>query len=976
MRRPETRRLSRRVLACLIAACLVAAATAFAAERRSDSDSQRAHASARLRAPAMMTPAADATVNAVPGFSWRAVRGAAMYEFQFSSDAGFRSTMASFETFNTSATVDETVFDGNYYWRVRAIRADDTAGRWSSPRLLKKRWTTEPRLLAPAQDATVTYPTDRLVLRWSEVPHAFKYDVVLSTDPSLANNLVAQPGKPTNDVPGTALAVTRALANGQRYYWAVTPIDSGDLKGPRSAIGSFVWSWPSATTARLTDLFADADQTTFVDPQFSWDPVPGAARYEVEVNTSADFAAGSRICCSDPTTGTALSPTKLLPNNTDLPGAEEGYHWRVRAFDMDGNAGVWNVGQVFKKLFDDVVPSVPNVRMRNNLGDTLAAGADTSAPILDWDPVPGASSYEVRVVPWQALGGCNWSASVLESWGTPSPVEVAGTAWTPLAFQLSTPVPFADTARETDKLVAGKAYCARVRARSGTDTTGKRVVSDWTTLGGASPAFVYQAPGSSGSPTTLLPGDYVLPLENETLRELPLFTWEEIPGACGYFIAVAKDQNFTNVVDLARTTIPAYAPRLRSYPDETTSYYYAVMPVYKPGLSCDATFTTPQDNSPQTFQKRSNPPNLLTPEGGADLTDQPTFRWKGNWLGASSVEGAREYQLQVATDPTFANPIDNVKTASTAFTSSSTYPADTTVYWRVRANDEKGTGLTWSNTGIFRRRLGIPAVSPDNATRGEDFPVLSWSPVQGAVSYDVHLEEEDGDKQDFKGFRSTAVSFIKLTGLGVLRWQVRANFPKLPNGTTPGGWSGVQTFDRFIDPPANAQMTANSKRVLLTWDPSLAAKWYRVEFSDTSSFSRVVESHRTSNPNYAPRLTQLGFRNGGRLYWRVAAVDEDNNVGGFATGAFKLPQAMRVVAIGALRKKKRGFAVVSVRTLKTKAIKGARVRVSGAGVHARPKRTGRNGAVKFRLRPGRAGTLTFFVTKRGYRATKALLMIR
>jgi hypothetical protein len=99
-------------------------------------------------------------------------------------------------------------------------------------------------------------------------------------------------------------------------------------------------------------------------------------------------------------------------------------------------------------------------------------------------------------------------------------------------------------------------------------------------------------------------------------------------------------------------------------------------------------------------------------------------------------------------------------------------------------------------------------------------------------------------------------------------------------------------------------------------------------------------------------------------------------VGGYATGSFKLPQAMRVVAIGALRKRKRGFAVVSVRTLKSKAIKRARVRVSGAGVHARPKRTGRNGNVKFRLRPRRAGTLTFFVTKRGYRATKALLLIR
>ncbi len=38
-----------------------------------------------------------------------------------------------------------------------------------------------------------------------------------------------------------------------------------------------------------------------------------------------------------------------------------------------------------------------------------------------------------------------------------------------------------------------------MRARAGTDTTNKRVVSDWTTLGGLSgPAFTYDAPDTSG----------------------------------------------------------------------------------------------------------------------------------------------------------------------------------------------------------------------------------------------------------------------------------------------------------------------------------------------------------------------------------------------------------------------------------------------------------------------------------------------
>jgi hypothetical protein len=438
---------------------------------------------------------------------------------------------------------------------------------------------------------------------------------------------------------------------------------------------------------------------------------------------------------------------------------------------------------------------------------------------------------------------------------------------------------------------------------------------------------------------------------------------------------VAADENFTDVVDVARTTIAAYAPRLRTYPDETTSYYYAVMPVYKPSANCDTTFTTPQDNSPQTFQKQSSPPTLLTPAADARLDDQPTFRWKGNWVGATPVEAARDYQLQVATDPTFANPIDNVTTASTAYTSSSTYPADTAIYWRVRANDENKRGLTWSATGVFRRQLGIPIPSPDNATRGQTFPVLTWSPVQGAVSYDVHLEEEDGDKRDFTGFRSTAVSFRRLTGLGVLRWQVTANFPKLSLGTVPGGYSPMQTFDRYLDPPPGAHISSNSKRVLVTWDPSPAAKRYRVDVADTSSFSRVIDSHMTFNTNYAPRLTQIGFQYGGALYWRVAAVDEDNNVGGYATGAFRLPQAMRVTVGGFLQKRKRGVVTVSAQTVKGRPIKRALVKVRGAGVRARARRTGRAGTAKLRVRARRVGTLTFTVRKRGFRPGKATIRV-
>ncbi len=163
--------------------------------------------------------------------------------------------------------------------------------------------------------------------------------------------------------------------------------------------------------------------------------------------------------------------------------------------------------------------------------------------------------------------------------------------------------------------------------------------------------------------------------------------------------------------------------------------------------------------------------------------------------------------------------------------------------------------------------------------------------------------------------------------------------------------------------------------MLLRWEPSLAAKDYRVDISETNSFNQVLDSHRTQNTNYAPRMNQLGFAAGGRLYWRVAALDEGQNVGGFATGSFKLPRGMRVTVVGLLQKRKRGLVSVTVTTFGGKPVKRAAVRASGAGMRSRARRTGRRGTLRMNLRPRRSGAIKFTVRKRGYRPGKATVAV-
>src|SRR5262249_43639801 len=467
------------------------------------------------------------------------------------------------------------------------------------------------------------------------VPGAANYLVSVATDPSLASLAFHTADDPTGipKVQANSLAISIALATGT-YYWGVTPVDAEGNRGAPSPVASFSWSWPSTTTPTLTDL--DSTDPEVFDPKFSWDPVAGAAKYEVEINSSSDFAPGSKVCCSSTTIATSLSPTTLLKDNV--------YYWRVRAYDPDGNAGVWNNGSPFTKTFDKTAPAGPvtgtaikNLHMRDNATDDsvtadadhdLSNGFQTTTPVVSWNPVPGASSYEVQVSSWNG--------------STCSPVrqtvKTSVPSWTPLgASPAANPAGtlFPTPAADNPPAITPGSYCVRVSARS--DRAGldevfgdpvylKNGNTDDSSPNPQAPAFTwtgYPSGGATGCTFGVLypcSSDYLAPQFGTTSSTTPLFTWNALNGAQSYFVVVSKDQNFSNIVDEGFTTIPAYSPRSgaskpTTYPDETTSYYWMVLP--SPNLN--GSNPSPIDLSHSNydnFQKQSTPPSLLSPSNG------------------------------------------------------------------------------------------------------------------------------------------------------------------------------------------------------------------------------------------------------------------------------------------------------------------------------------------------------------------------
>jgi hypothetical protein len=265
------------------------------------------------------------------------------------------------------------------------------------------------------------------------------------------------------------------------------------------------------------------------------------------------------------------------------------------------------------------------------------------------------------------------------------------------------------------------------------------------------------------------------------------------------------------------------------------------------------------------------------------VSSQPTFRWTG-------AENARNYRIQVSQDPAFGHPLDDVTTDATAYTPSMTYPADTVLYWRVRATDWTGQGLNWSPTETFVRTLPAPTNLPIAGTGGPAIPALTWTPVAGAIGYEVQAFEPDG-KSKVEGFEAPSASVIKYFGTGVWRWQIRADFPSgVGTGRVGGAFSSLESYVFTLPAPSGARGVKSGARMLVSWKPASFAKEYVVEVANTSGFTSRLESHRVEGTSWAPNIDLAAKRNHGTLYWRVAAIDWGGNVGSYASGNFGSPR--------------------------------------------------------------------------------------
>ena len=289
-----------------------------------------------------------------PTLKWNAVTGAAKYEVYRARSMNGDYIKYSTQT-STGYTNSAYLTSGSmYYYKVRALDANGTAGPWSDVVAV----TCRLGLTAPS----VTGGNDsqgRPTLKWDKVAGAAKYEVYRS---------YSQNGNYSKYSTQTSTGYTNSsyLTSGSTYYYKVRALDANGTAGP--------WSDVVAVTCRLglTAPSVTGGNDSQGRPTLKWKAVSGAAKYEVYRARSKD---GDYIKYST-VTGTSYTNTSYIESGST-------YYYKVRALDANGTAGAWS--------------SIVSVTYKQTLSAPAVTGGNDAQgrPTLTWKAVTGAAKYEV-----------------------------------------------------------------------------------------------------------------------------------------------------------------------------------------------------------------------------------------------------------------------------------------------------------------------------------------------------------------------------------------------------------------------------------------------------------------------------------------------------------------------------------------------------------------------------------------------------
>ncbi len=186
-------------------------------------------------APILFSPLNTSLLHiSMPRLIWNAVSGATGYRIQVDSNPIFANPQQTANLTSTNYTVNPTLPDGVYYWRVRGLNSDGL-GPWSNSRQFTVQTQT------PANNAPEInyYTSSSVMLTWSGVSWVTSYKVQVDDSPTLA-----APFEYDQTVSANSLQVTVAPLPDGVHYWRVRAKRADGTWGAWSPVQTFIIAAP------------------------------------------------------------------------------------------------------------------------------------------------------------------------------------------------------------------------------------------------------------------------------------------------------------------------------------------------------------------------------------------------------------------------------------------------------------------------------------------------------------------------------------------------------------------------------------------------------------------------------------------------------------------------------------------------------------------------------------------------------------
>ncbi len=239
-----------------------------------------------------------------------------------------------------------------------------------------------PSLTFPADNQTLHFPSDPLLFTWGAVPGANSYTLQISNDVNFTS-----PSSYATVNTSYALTNTQAFTvNGltQSYYWRVQAT-IGTQNSAWALPRSYQIDWAATPVLETPTNKTAPTDPDITDAVFSWDPVLGAASYQIQISPDMSF--------SSPTIDATVKSTRYAPPTTLNNGA---YYWRVRAIASGtaNNLGQWSAVYTFTRSWSTQPVIVPSLHADGGQNMELSwTPASASGP--GW--VDHADHYEVQI---------------------------------------------------------------------------------------------------------------------------------------------------------------------------------------------------------------------------------------------------------------------------------------------------------------------------------------------------------------------------------------------------------------------------------------------------------------------------------------------------------------------------------------------------------------------------------------------------